>query len=95
MRRLLPGIDQIIFKGAIGTIFCENALREGHSLTILVRNADKVSESLTGSEQVTMVQGSLEDDLAIEKAVKNGASLFVSFAGPAMVKATGTVRIQR
>ncbi|KAJ5606985.1 hypothetical protein N7537_003604 [Penicillium hordei] len=74
--------------GAIGCLFCDIALNEGHHLTLFVRNASKVPEHLRLSEGTEIIVGTLEADLDLEVAAKCGADI-ISFAGPAF-RAQGT-----
>lgn len=76
--------------GAIGRLFCDIALNEGHRLTLFVRNASKVSEHIRLSKGTQIIVGTLEVDSDLEEAAKCGADIFVSFAGPAF-GAQGTV----
>ncbi|KAJ5401487.1 uncharacterized protein N7487_007383 [Penicillium crustosum] len=69
--------------GAIGRLFCDIALNEGHRLTLFVRNANKVPEHIRLSEGTEIIVGTLEADSDLEEAAKCGADIFISFAGPA------------
>ncbi|KGO43868.1 hypothetical protein PEX1_047440 [Penicillium expansum] len=69
--------------GAIGCLFCDIALKEGHKLTLFVRNANKVPEHIRLSKGTQIIVGTLEADPDLEEAARCGADIFVSFAGPA------------
>ncbi|KPM43046.1 hypothetical protein AK830_g3520 [Neonectria ditissima] len=68
--------------GQTGLDFCSAALKEGHHLTLYVRNPTKIPTDISGNTAVTVVQGTLEDKSGLQKAVSTGATIFVSFAGP-------------
>ncbi|KAK6063752.1 NmrA family protein [Seiridium cupressi] len=70
--------------GPTGVEFCTKALDEGHSLTLYVRNPDKLPAKISGNDAVTVIKGTLEDEASLEKAVTSGPTIFVSFAGPVM-----------
>jgi hypothetical protein len=54
----------------------------GHKLTLYVRSPSKVPKDISDNENVTIIQGTLEDEEGLKKAATSGASIFVSFAGP-------------
>ncbi|KAH7079418.1 hypothetical protein FB567DRAFT_449900, partial [Paraphoma chrysanthemicola] len=58
------------------------ALRESHTLTVIVRNAAKLPAEISSS--ATVVVGQLTDAVALEEAVACGATTCVSFLGPVM-----------
>ncbi|KAF7591034.1 hypothetical protein BBP40_002052 [Aspergillus hancockii] len=68
--------------GAIGSKFCALALDEGQRLSLLVRNASNLPEELTQSKDVEVIEGTLNDEVAVDKAARCDATVFVSFAGP-------------
>jgi hypothetical protein len=70
------------------------ALEQGHSLTLYVRNPDKVPAEIKDNPKVTVIKGSLDDESGLEKAVNSGPTVFVSFAGPTF-GSKGTVRLSR
>lgn len=82
----------MLYEGAIGTIFCENALQRGHHLTLFARTLARLSKDLMSHERVKVVQGALDNNASIEEAVGNKQEVFVSFAGPRMERGVGTVR---
>ncbi|KAJ5355822.1 hypothetical protein N7517_010431 [Penicillium concentricum] len=69
--------------GAIGRLFCDIALNEGHSLTLFVRDANKVPKHIRLREETQIIVGTLEVDSDLNEAAKCGADIFISFAGPA------------
>jgi hypothetical protein len=75
--------------GAIGRQFCDLALKEGHKLTLFVRNATKVPGDIR-NKATHVIEGSLEVESDLDEIARCGADMFVSFAGPA-VGASGTV----
>ncbi|KAK9782244.1 hypothetical protein SCARD494_13746 [Seiridium cardinale] len=77
--------------GPTGVEFCNKALDEGHSLTLYVRNPDKLPAKISDNDAITVIKGTLEDKVSLEKAVASGPTIFVSFAGPVM-GSKGTVR---
>jgi hypothetical protein len=56
-----------------------------------VRTPSKVPKEISDNENVTIIQGTLEDEEGLKKAAACGASIFVSFAGPTY-GSKGTVR---
>ncbi|EXJ77656.1 hypothetical protein A1O3_09885 [Capronia epimyces CBS 606.96] len=68
--------------GQTGLDFSRLALEQGHSLTLYVRNPAKIPDDIKENSKVTVIQSSLEDASALEKAVTSGPTVFVSFAGP-------------
>ncbi|KAM0809486.1 hypothetical protein AB5N19_09830 [Seiridium cardinale] len=70
--------------GPTGVEFCNKALDEGHSLTLYVRNPDKLPAKISDNDAITVIKGTLEDKVSLEKAVASGPTIFVSFAGPVM-----------
>ena len=68
--------------GQTGIDFCNAALPLGHKLTLYVRTPSKVPKEISDNENVTIIQGTLEDEEGLKKAAACGASIFVSFAGP-------------
>ncbi|KAK5325778.1 hypothetical protein LTR93_003998 [Exophiala xenobiotica] len=68
--------------GQTGLDFCSMALEQGHSLTLYVRNPDKVPAEIKDNRKVTVIKGPLDDESGLEKAVTSGPTVFVSFAGP-------------
>ncbi|KAF2117908.1 hypothetical protein BDV96DRAFT_597771 [Lophiotrema nucula] len=63
-----------------GVDFCLAALRDGHTLTLYVRNPSKLPSEIANN--VTIVTGELTDPTAVGKAVSGGAKTCVSFLGP-------------
>lgn len=68
--------------GQTGLDFCSLALKEGHSLTLYVRNPGKVPAEIKNDSKVTVIKGSFDDAADLEKAVTSGPTVIVSFAGP-------------
>ncbi|KAJ6136497.1 hypothetical protein N7512_001657 [Penicillium capsulatum] len=68
--------------GAIGSRFCEIALKEGHTLSLFVRNRNRIPSWMIAHAEATIIEGTLEDESALEKASSCGAEIFVTFAGP-------------
>jgi UDP-glucose 4-epimerase len=70
--------------GYIGSVFVEEALREGHHVTVF----DNLSEGHRGAVdgRAEFVQGDLSDEPAVSAAVKrSGAEVIVHFAANALV----------
>lgn len=74
----------------MGLDFCAAALKQGHKLTLYVRNPTKIPPEIASSDDVTVIKGNLEDVAGLEQATASGATHFVSFAGPT-VNSKGTV----
>ncbi|KAK7185586.1 NmrA family protein [Paraphaeosphaeria sporulosa] len=74
----------LVFGGTspAGIDFSLAALRDGHTLTLYVRNASKLPPEIR--ENATIHTGQLNDAAAVEKAVASGAKTCVSFLGPVM-----------
>ncbi|KAF3385251.1 hypothetical protein F1880_002015 [Penicillium rolfsii] len=68
--------------GPSGIEFCSAALQQGHRLSLFVRSPQKLPRELSGSPNVTVIQGTFEDVTKVEQAAGCGAQIFVSFAGP-------------
>ncbi|KAL5396828.1 hypothetical protein PMIN06_004084 [Paraphaeosphaeria minitans] len=58
------------------------AVRDGHTLTLYVRNPSKLSPEI--QENATVHTGQLTDAAAVEEAIASGAKTCVSFLGPVM-----------
>lgn len=67
--------------GPSGLEFCSAALEEGHQLTLYVRNPTKLPTNISGNAKVAVIQGTLQDESGLRRAITSGASVFVSFAG--------------
>jgi hypothetical protein len=78
--------------GLSGIEFSFSALRQGHQLTMLVRNPHKLPREIASNVNVTVIEGTFEDVTKLEQAAGAGAQFFVSFAGPPGMS-TGTVRL--
>ncbi|KAF2731692.1 hypothetical protein EJ04DRAFT_566594 [Polyplosphaeria fusca] len=65
---------------ASGVDFCLAALRDGHTLTLFVRNANRIPAEI--ASHVNKVVGQLNDATAVERAISCGAKTCVSFIGP-------------
>jgi nucleoside-diphosphate-sugar epimerase len=63
--------------GQTGTHAVAYALEKGYKVQILVRNASKVT---TKNENLTVIEGDITDQAALEKTIK-GATYVVSFVG--------------
>ncbi|KAK5058798.1 hypothetical protein LTR84_011062 [Exophiala bonariae] len=68
--------------GPSGLDFVHAALREGHTLTLYLRNAAKLPTEVKGNALVTVIQGQLDDQASLEKAASCGSQSVVSFLGP-------------
>ncbi|ODM19690.1 hypothetical protein SI65_04676 [Aspergillus cristatus] len=68
--------------GAIGSKFCDMALDQGHRLTLLVRNPSKLPDTILHNENINVIEGTLDNEAAIDQASRCGADAFISFAGP-------------
>lgn len=77
----------LVFGGTspTGIDFCLAALRDGHTLTLYVRNASKLPSEI--SSNVNIVAGNLTDASKVEEAVACGAKTVVSFIGPVLADA--------
>ncbi|KAL1984024.1 hypothetical protein VTN96DRAFT_9621 [Rasamsonia emersonii] len=75
--------------GQTGLEFCTAALKQGHRLTLYVRNPNKIPIDVASHANVTVIKGSLEDVSGLQQATASGATIFVSFAGPG-AKSRGT-----
>lgn len=53
-------------------------------LTIYARNPTKLPAEIRDHTKVTVVEGQLDNEVALKKAVDAGARVFISFAGPVM-----------
>lgn len=78
--------------GPSGLAFCSAALEEGHQLTLYVRNSVKLPTDISGNAKVAVIQGTLQDESGLRRAIESGATVFVSFAGP-VASSKGTVRL--
>lgn len=67
--------------GPSGQDFVRAALAQNYRITIYARNASKLDQDL--ADKVDVIAGQLDDREGLEKAAKCGATVFVSFAGPA------------
>lgn len=72
----------ILHEGAIGRRFGKMTLQEGYTLTLFVRNCNKVSVWINQREGTATIEATLEDEDAMEHAARCDAEIFVSFAGP-------------
>ncbi|KAE8324812.1 hypothetical protein BDV39DRAFT_216926 [Aspergillus sergii] len=54
----------------------------GHHLSLLVRNPKNLPQPLMQNSAVEIIEGTLENEIALDRAASCGASIFVSFAGP-------------
>lgn len=71
-----------VSQGAIGSQFCDLALEGGHTLTLFVRKANKIPQSLHDHDSVAIIEGKLEDEASLDEIALCDADAFVSFAGP-------------
>ncbi|KAH7388821.1 hypothetical protein BKA66DRAFT_569133 [Pyrenochaeta sp. MPI-SDFR-AT-0127] len=69
--------------GPTGLLFAEAALKEGYQLTLFVRNPSKLPARITNNSSVTTIQGELSQKDRLEQAARSGATVLVSFLGPA------------
>ncbi|KAK3648003.1 hypothetical protein LTR56_007703 [Elasticomyces elasticus] len=70
--------------GLSGTVFIEEALQSGHTITIYARNPGKLSQHLRQHDNLAVVEGTFDDMDAARRALHCGAEALVSFAGPTM-----------
>ncbi|KAH6980673.1 hypothetical protein BKA56DRAFT_550396 [Ilyonectria sp. MPI-CAGE-AT-0026] len=68
--------------GPSGLQFCSAALKEGHRLTLYIRNPAKLPSDISNNTNVTVIKGALDDESGLRLAISSGAKIFVSFAGP-------------
>ncbi|KAF7671267.1 hypothetical protein GT037_010592 [Alternaria burnsii] len=68
--------------GPSGLAFCNAALDAKHRLTLFVRNPSKVPQAIAQNTNAGIIEGGLDDMVALEAAAKCGADIFVSFIGP-------------
>lgn len=80
------------FLGQSGLDFCSAALQEGHTLTLYLRNPDKLPADIANNANVSVIKGTFDDVSGLERAAACGASVFISFAGPT-ANSKGTVRL--
>lgn len=78
--------------GICGQIFTRAALQAGYKLTLYVRTPSKLSADLTDHENITIIQGELNDVQGLQTAADCGADIFISLAGPTLGRREGTVR---
>ena len=77
--------------GPSGLVFLEEALRSGNEITIYARSPQKLPEDVRNNSQVHVVQGEFSDMDGVRTALGYGATVLVSFAGPALPNYKGTV----
>lgn len=62
--------------------FCGIALAQSHRLTLLVRSPSKLPDTILHNENVDVIEGTLDNEVAIDQGSRCGADAFISFAGP-------------
>jgi nucleoside-diphosphate-sugar epimerase len=77
--------------GICGLVFARAALNAGHKLTLYVRTPSKIPADLSSNENLSVIQGELEDVEGLTKTAACGADVFISLAGPTLGKREGTV----
>jgi nucleoside-diphosphate-sugar epimerase len=77
--------------GICGLIFTRAALEAGHQITAYVRTPSKIPSELSSSSNLSIIQGELGDEEGLKKAAACGADIFISLAGPTLMKREGTV----
>ncbi|ORY02349.1 hypothetical protein BCR34DRAFT_545776 [Clohesyomyces aquaticus] len=79
--------------GAVGVQFCNEALSQGHNLTLLVRNASKLPNNIRNDPRVKITEGQLNDEKVLRSVTGSGAGIFVSFAGPTHKPITDCIKL--
>ena len=69
--------------GPSGQCVIEEALSRGYTVTVFARNPSKLPTSITSSDSVTVVKGTLEDRNALTQAIR-GANAVLSTLGPSL-----------
>ena len=77
--------------GHCGQVFIPRALEAGYQLTLYARNPSKFPQETINHSNVKVVHGEFTDVEAIKEALSNGATVLVSFAGPAFPFGKGMV----
>ncbi|KAK4493913.1 hypothetical protein PRZ48_015099 [Zasmidium cellare] len=70
--------------GPSGIAFVTEALKAGHKLTIYARNPSKLPQEVSSNSNVQTIKGTFDDMDAAREATRTGATVLVSFAGPAV-----------
>ena len=73
--------------GPSGQCVIEEALSRGYTVTIFARNPSKLPTSITSSNSVTVVKGTLTDRTALTQAIR-GANAVLSALGPTLSVST-------
>jgi len=76
--------------GICGLIFTRAALEIGHQITAYVRTPSKIPSDLCSHSNLSIIQGELGDGDGLKKAAACGAEIFISLAGPTLMKREGT-----
>jgi len=76
--------------GICGLIFTRAALEAGHQITSYVRTPSKIPNDLSSNSNLSIIQGELGDEEGLKKAAACGTDLFISLAGPTLMKREGT-----
>ncbi|MBL7834243.1 MAG: SDR family oxidoreductase [Cyclobacteriaceae bacterium] len=81
--------------GSLGVHLVSQALEAGHSVTVVTRNANKLS-SLTDS-RLTVIQGDVRNEADVEKAITGKEAVLCALGDGASgkIRATGTANIIR
>ena len=77
--------------GICGLIFTRAALEAGHQVTAYVRTPSKIPGDLSSSSNLSIIHGELGDKERLEKVAACGADVFISLAGPTLMKWEGNV----
>ena len=73
--------------GPSGQCVIEEALSRGYTVTVFARNPSKLPTSITSSNSVTVVRGTLTDRTALTQAIR-GANAVLSALGPSLSVST-------
>ena len=73
--------------GPSGRCVIEEALSRGYTVTVFARNLSKIPKSITSSNSVTVVRGTLTDRAALTQAIR-GAKAVLSTLGPSLSVST-------
>lgn len=76
--------------GICGLIFTRAALEAGHQITTYVRTPSKIPADLSSNSRLSIIQGELGDEEGLKKAAACNADIFISLAGPKLMKREGT-----
>ncbi|CZR50362.1 uncharacterized protein PAC_00234 [Phialocephala subalpina] len=63
--------------GPVGLQFCNEALSQGHKLTLLVRNPGKLPDDIRNNPRINVTEGQLNDKNVLQRVTASGASIFI------------------